>query len=891
MAQPYENIQIKYTNFCLGPQAGTFCTVDISAATALLHVKNSSGTLIDSFDFYPSGVLNVAADYGSDPHNEVTSVKYIGPNEQSGYFNNMLFFTFERQFDSLGTIEGFIIRKWLLNADLSRLELEASYTKITDATNYFDCYDLAVENTITALDTSAAIEDGQLTLPATVVSGIAVGNDLIIGPSLDADNLNAIEHCYVFSIDSSTVVSIRRIGPDRPPSNEYNAGDAVTILKDIYTFSSASTTASGALYKLDGSDYYNVIDKHESNIYDGIIAADWNSTYYGPSFIKGSEMLTVQLGDYEVIKSHNLKNITASKVLLPVYGLSLYGNTVYRLQRAVIKWADNGAEAVTNWSTYYNYVSDTLIPYTASINITKIADSMILKRLSQIDIDIKVRDQFGVSLSGKNITFEKSGDPGASFTGDNPTTTDVNGMASITYDAGTTYQGDVTLSVRVDGANTYLGSEYVWVIIKIPSIVEIDSAPELITQVIPPSDTYYLKQYLLGAEQYLLEQKEKVISYWYFEQAKIPYLNAIGGLGAVVPSNIQLRQLYEYLNDSYSTSGYDKTVWDAIGPPEVPEIVVTQKTTPVDTGTIDQTYVSRHLSTAHIDTTILDQFVFISEARPPFWSYKNSTDTDLWLRLRPFATSLDPNTLVIKIREVSYAGDTGWIDITSEGAITLFDAGGGLDGLEFLWYDTPPFHNNGLVYVNVEVYDTSPIPNKVIVDYWFKVIPDFKAPYLLNLYPAIEAFNIPVDTVISFGIHDDGAGVDMDSLEMLVNYAGVVPDIVKISDNQYNILYTPPIPFDYGDTVSVEISITDISDNDNILYDSWRFYTNTSSEPWIDTDNFYPGRCIKGLPRNHRGINFQVYGIADGVEEDSIEVYIGGPRRDVTITPIVYRLS
>lgn len=889
----YENIELAYSNFCVGPQAGTFCSIDTSGATAVLRVKNSTGTLLNSYSFYPDTTLEVDSDFSTYPYNISTAIKYTGPTNQTGYYTNMIFFTMERNIQlvydpilmyNVPKSNEFILRKWILNATSNRLELEETYTKTGNATNHLDCFNFAIGTIKTYLDAPAAIADLQLTLPTT--SGISVNDSVVIGPSTDATNVNAVENCYVFSIDSPTVISIRTVGPTTPPVYEYIAGNPVTIVKDAYTISHSSTTSSGALYTLDAQGSYSIIAKNESNIYDGAIAMDWNSVYGTPTFVKGTELLSIELSDYEISKSHTLKNVTSAKELLTIYDISIEDNTVYRLQDSTQLWSDTGGSSVTTWTTY-NFVADTMIPYVASINITHIADSAILTRLAQVFISIKVRDQFGASVRDKNIQFNKSGDSEAAFDPSNgQLTTDVNGEATITYNSGANYNGNVDITVRSDGSSTHLGSQYVWVDLDLTSVVDFDGEV-IATQELDITKNIEITQYYLPTSGLWFIQESAITGSYIFEQAFLPYLNDVLW-GEIVPSRVDLRQITHYMNnvdvyDEWTSSNYA---------PTLPETSVTQLDTSSDSGIVDQTYVSRHYSDAHIDTTTLEQFSFISEARPPFWSEKNSTDTDIWLRLRPFATSLDINTLIVKIREVSYAGDTGWVDITSEAAITIYDAGGGLNGLEFQWYITNPFHNNATVYVTLEVKDTAFPPNKVLTDYWFKVIPDFKAPYIDNLYPAIEEFDVAVDTPISFDVHDLGSGVDIDSLDLLLNYTKIVPTtITKVTDNHYQISYTPPKDFYYSSTVSVEVTVADVSSNVNILHDSWRFYTLESTEPWIDTDNFYPGRCVKGLPRNQSNVNFQVYGLGNGIDDESVELYIGGLRREALLTPIVYRLN
>lgn len=306
---------------------------------------------------------------------------------------------------------------------------------------------------------------------------------------------------------------------------------------------------------------------------------------------------------------------------------------------------------------------------------------------------------------------------------------------------------------------------------------------------------------------------------------------------------------------------------------------------------LSQLYVSRHKSFGHKDTAELDQFRFVDEAIPAFWSEKNPVNTNIYIRLRPFAFSLNQSTLKFKVRELSYAGDTGFIDITSFCNITTFDAGGGLLGLDVLYNPTSDFHHNAIVYVSIEVYDTAPLPNIILTDYWFKIIPDYKSPYIINEYPSREAYDIPINSNIYFDVIDAGVGVDIDTLELYINNVEVNYVVTTISGG-YHVNYINTNEFSYGETVEVSVVVEDKSSNRNKLFDAWRFYCINSSGPWIDEESFYPEPCSKSVPRKIHGIFANVYAVnGTGIDKDSILVRIGGKTRKVQIIPIIYRLK
>jgi hypothetical protein len=291
----------------------------------------------------------------------------------------------------------------------------------------------------------------------------------------------------------------------------------------------------------------------------------------------------------------------------------------------------------------------------------------------------------------------------------------------------------------------------------------------------------------------------------------------------------------------------------------------------------------------------LDQFIFVSDAIPAFWSYKNNKDTYIWIRLRPFAFDLDGSSLRFYVRELwtekDIHYDSMYYEVTSLGEVTYFDAGGGLLGVEFMYQPPQNFHHNALVYIHIEIYDTAPDRNFISVDYWFRIIPDYKVPYLVNMSPDREEDQVAIDKEIYFEIKDDGAGVDIDQLEVFLNSRMAIPtDITKVSDYHYKITCDLPYDLQFNKEYTVGVRVPDVSDQRNKLRDSYRFFTAKSSSPWF-TD-FDPKLCKRGMPR-FTDVSFAVLAAGHGVDEDTIRVQVHD--QDVTdessILPIIYRIS
>jgi hypothetical protein len=241
------------------------------------------------------------------------------------------------------------------------------------------------------------------------------------------------------------------------------------------------------------------------------------------------------------------------------------------------------------------------------------------------------------------------------------------------------------------------------------------------------------------------------------------------------------------------------------------------------------------------------------------------------------------------VREVSFDGDTGFVDYTAQLTITPFVDISGNIGLELYLPSQGGFHHNAVVYVHIEVNDA--LGNHVWIDYFFSIIADYKFPYLENLNPSREGALVPVDSDIYFEIKDVGVGVDIDSLDMTVNSRAVTPtSIVKVDDNHYKVTYNPSIDFYYDKSVQVGVKVKDLSDNENWLSDTYRFYTARSDEVWLT--EFQPHVCKRGINPNTY-ISFLALGTGSGVDKNTIVVQVKG--KDVTdrlkLVPVIYRIS
>jgi hypothetical protein len=287
----------------------------------------------------------------------------------------------------------------------------------------------------------------------------------------------------------------------------------------------------------------------------------------------------------------------------------------------------------------------------------------------------------------------------------------------------------------------------------------------------------------------------------------------------------------------------------------------------------------------------LNQFVFVEDAVPKFWSEKNPIDTNIWIRLRPFAFSLNNTTLRMWVRERSYNGDTGYYEVTHSLTLTNFDAGGGMLGIEALYNPPQDFLYSSLIFVRIEVYDRAYIPNFIYTEYWFKITPDYKAPYLINLSPDREEINVAVDKTIHFEIVDEGSGIDVNSLECLLNSVRMDRDYLNVEVvSRYHIKvdYTPEKNLFFSKDYKVSVKVQDTSPQINRMNDSFVFYTADSTGVLILDPS--PGVC-KSSMRRFQDVSVKILADGNGVDVGSIRMQVFDRDVHPRILPIIYRIG
>jgi hypothetical protein len=928
-----ENIEISQPNFCMGPQAGTICTVDTSNPQTVLRIKTTGGSTVIDLSM-SSNILNTDV-----------KVEYVGPSYLSSVVDDLTFFTFEKVSSTRC-----MIKRWQTRMAFREILLKEQVTKSTSGNERYNSNGFAVEYYYRHF-THPNEYYNYLNMDSVV--NVKNGTRFFMGPSTDSDNPGATEVAVVSHVID--YIGGKRVYLTAPLKYQYVTGDLITFYSHIYIYSTegyAGDASKGSLFKIDAYDW-TVKGIDTKSIYKRVTASRWCPTVGGIASVVGTNALFVRPYDsYLNWKSMFLNNVDSDgNTTFPIYDLIFDNYSVYKLQKKITLRDDDGLRTTWNWGKY-NFQEDSLLPYSSSVT-TWVDQGIVTGYNKNVDVNVQVRDQFHVGLRDVYVNFYKEGDDGALFDPlSGAVTTDIDGTGVIDYRSGAAYNGHTEITTRATGGSTATGSQYLWTSNNIISFPDANPAN---------TKLFTLKEVsgYLGTLKQILEwfkiwsvQKDDTGNWrwgWYepfnYIKAKSFFTTPFGDWGDwrdgsferpssvlqwlpmlyrgekqtdgpvqgaftkgwpwypsgnnwPIPNRITLIEESEGESRIHCLTDffvYHKEGYDIIETP--PQINIKQ---PDETGhgQISQLKLSLHTHWVDGDPydslwtyANIDQFVFVEDAIPKFWSEKNPVDTNIWIRLRPFAFSLDETTLRMWVRELSYIGDTGYYEVTDGISIDTFDAGSSMLGLE-VTYDPPAdFLHGSLIFVRIEVYDIAYLSNFVYTEYWFKITPDYKAPYIFNLSPDREEINVSTDSAVYFEIKDVGTGIDLSTLECLINSRRMQPEdlsIEVVSRYHVKVTYTPPQGLYYDKPYKITIKVTDTSPNENRMNDSYTFYTRPSTGVFITDPK--PDFCKRGMER-FEDVSAVVLADGNGIDLGTVRMQVFNKDVHPNIRPIVYRIS
>lgn len=122
---------------------------------------------------------------------------------------------------------------------------------------------------------------------------------------------------------------------------------------------------------------------------------------------------------------------------------------------------------------------------------------------------------------------------------------------------------------------------------------------------------------------------------------------------------------------------------------------------------------------------------------------------------------------------------------------------------------------DGRIDIGLEAISEKPMISAIeIISVGQEEIYDETPPDISGWNPWQDAAEVSTDTGILVSITDDEAGVDLNSIVMIVNGKEVAPEIVG-DPYRYNLYWTPSAPFEYGEKVTVFIGASDMAELPN----------------------------------------------------------------------------
>ena len=266
-----------------------------------------------------------------------------------------------------------------------------------------------------------------------------------------------------------------------------------------------------------------------------------------------------------------------------------------------------------------------------------------------------------------------------------------------------------------------------------------------------------------------------------------------------------------------------------------------------------------------------------SFASPSMFSYKNSVNTDVSIRLANFINSIDQSSLALTLNGESKT-------------VSVVPFIGGLGGVDVTWSNDIDFDYNSQIDVVWTFTDDAVPANQFTISYWFRTVKDYIGPRISGLSPADNASDILVSTCVQFDIRDYEVGINLDTFELYINNIHIINDDITFSElstgDGYRVYYCPAENFLYGDEIPVSIYVEDSSDEANYLFHVYSFTTENSLAPiFLDSE---PMACRKYKPINV-DVEVDIVDGGHGLDENSIILHVDDEAIVFRRLPIIYR--
>jgi hypothetical protein len=950
----FENIQIQLPNFCLGPQIGTICTIDTTNPTTVLRVKTLSGaTVIDLSLSLSSNILNtnIRLEYAG-PNNllemksDLTFFTFEKVNDSTcmikrwqtrmAYRELLLkeeiikYSSGDERYNAIDFAVEFYHRKFIKpNEFYTYLDMD-NVDNVKNATRFFI-------GPSTDMTNFGATETATVSHIINYIGGIRV---YLTGPLkyqyTIGDLITFYSHVYIYSSEG--------YGGDNTKGSLFKL--------DAYTWTTTQIDTK-VIYKRVTSSRWCTMTRSIASVirnnllfispYDSYL--NWRSLFMNNVDLDGNTLFPVydiifdNYSIYKLQKKTVLKDDKGKKKLhawdtynIQADSILPYSNNVntWLAQTIITGYNQNIDINVQVRDQYHVGLRDVIVNFYMGLEIAGDMDALFdpLGGIVTTDLNGKstINYRSGVTYTGHTyITVRAIGSSASTGSGY------IWGSNSVISYPNSPPVYKILFQLKWFFSRFYnlklLWKEYRY--IKRLSIVDIFWELPVITLYcksfftipggnwVSTESNYYgytksfidikdLERYLPMLYKGLLLQKDSLAAPWTgagFELQGGLNIDGSDADGSAANLKGSICNRLTLLKDFVSINKIDELTDFVIYRDKSPEALrpYVRIKQPDETGKVQISQLKLSLHTHWVDGKFysylftrarIDQFIFVEDAVPKFFSSKNPINTNIWIRLRPFAFSLNNNTLRMWVREKSTNGlDTGYYEVTQSLTLLNFDSGGGMLGIEALYNPPQNFLYGSLIFVRIEVYDRAYIPNFIYVEYWFKIIPDYNAPYLTNLSPDRESIFVPVDGGVSFDIQDEGTDINLDTLECLLNSVRMDPDslyVEVVHSNYVKVRYFPPENLLFSKDYKVTVKVQDSSPNKNQLNDSFSFSTADSTGVFItDVD---PGVCKGGMER-FQNVSAKVLADGNGVDLSSIRMQIFDKDVHPRITPIIYRIS
>jgi hypothetical protein len=259
-----------------------------------------------------------------------------------------------------------------------------------------------------------------------------------------------------------------------------------------------------------------------------------------------------------------------------------------------------------------------------------------------------------------------------------------------------------------------------------------------------------------------------------------------------------------------------------------------------------------------------------------------AVETNIYFHIYDDDTGVDITTLHVDVNGTVYSvanGNLAYSGTVADYSITINPVSN--------------FQYGEIVVVQVEAYDlASPANQLTNFSYSFQCIGDGASPYLGDFDPEQYSTNNPLNTNVSFHIYDDGFGVDISSVNVIIQ--GIEYSIgngnlfYSGSLNDYLIIANPDQNFNSGDTVYVSIDAADLASPPHVMGTfnySFECILEDSFPPFIWQP--YPENGSTGVPVS-TSISCYILDNESGVDSTSIIFKINDvPIDDYQIEPVI----